>query len=186
VEVSEVSKNKKLLIDGAPYNVENVSFVKPGKGRAIYHVKLRNLLTGVLSEPTYHSGDKFDEATITVRDMQYLYEEHGHYHFMDTESFEQSVMGEENVADKKFYLKDSMGVQVMLWEDRPIDLILPKAVELKVVQTEAGLKGATVTAQQKVAKMETGLELGVPVFVKEGDMLRISTLTGSYVERVGG
>ncbi|XUW99430.1 MAG: elongation factor P [Dehalogenimonas sp.] len=186
MEVSEVSKNKKLLIDGVPFNVEGVDFVKPGKGRAIYHLKLRNLINGTLSEPTYHSGDKFDEATITVRDMRYLYEEHGHYTFMDTESYEQHVMGEENVGDKKLFLKDSLGVQVMMWEDRPIDLILPKAVELKVVDTESALKGATVTAQQKMAKLETGMSIGVPAFVKEGDVIRISTVTGSYVERVGG
>jgi elongation factor P len=165
--------------------VENVSFVKPGKGRAIYRLKLRNLLTGVLSEPTYHSGDKFDEASITVRDMQYLFEEHGHFQFMDAESFEQYTMNEENIGNKKFYLKDSLGVQIMMWEDRPIDLILPKAVELKVVETEAAMKGATVTAQQKIAKMETGLQIGVPVFIKEGDLLRINTLTGAYVERAG-
>jgi len=185
VEVSEVSKNKKLLIDGVPFNVESVDFVKPGKGRAIYHLKLRNLLNGILSEPTYHSGDKFDEATITVRDMQYLYEEHGHYHFMDTESFEQHIMNEENVGDKKLYLKDSLGVQVMMWEDRPIDLILPKAVELKIIETESAMKGATVTAQQKLARLEAGLEIGVPAFIKEGDTVRISTITGAYVERVG-
>ena len=186
MEVSEVSKNNKLLIDGVPYAVENVSFVKPGKGRAIYHLKIRNLMNGVLSEPTYHSGDKFDEASITVRDMQFLYEEHGHFHFMDTGSFEQYIMDETNVADKKFYLKDNLGVQVMMWEERPIDLILPKAVELKVVETEASMKGATVTAQQKIARVETGLEIGVPAFIKEGEVLRINTLTGSYVERVVG
>ncbi len=186
MEVSEVSRSKKLLIDGVPYNVENVSFVKPGKGRAIYHLKLRNLINGALSEPTYHSGDKFDEASITVRDMQYLFHEHGHYTFMDAESFEQYVMGEEIVDDKKLYLKDNLGVQVMMWEDRPIDLQLPKAVELKVMETESALKGATVTAQQKLAKMETGLTIGVPAFVKEGDVIRVSTLTGAYVERVGG
>lgn len=185
MEVSEVSKNKKLLIDGVPFNVESVDFVKPGKGRAIYHLKLRNLLNGILSEPTYHSGDKFDEATITVRDMQFLYEEHGHYHFMDTESFEQHLMNEENIGDKKLYLKDSLGVQVMMWEDRPIDLILPKAVELKIIETESAMKGATVTAQQKLARMETGLEIGVPAFIKEGDTVRVSTITGAYVERVG-
>jgi len=185
VEVTEVSKSKKLLIDGVPYNVDSVSFVKPGKGRAIYRLKLRNLMTGVLSEPTYHSGDKFDEASITVRDMQYLYEDHGHFQFMDAESFEQYTMNEENVGDKKFYLKDSLAVQVMMWEDRPIDLILPKAVELKVVETESAMKGATVTAQQKIAKMETGLQISVPVFIKEGDLLRVNTLTGAYVERAG-
>ena len=185
MEVTEVSKSKKLLIDGVPYNVDSVSFVKPGKGRAIYRLKLRNLMTGVLSEPTYHSGDKFDEASITVRDMQYLYEDHGHFQFMDAESFEQYTMNEENVGDKKFYLKDSLAVQVMMWEDRPIDLILPKAVELKVVETESAMKGATVTAQQKIAKMETGLQISVPVFIKEGDLLRVNTLTGAYVERAG-
>ncbi|MGI2335553.1 MAG: elongation factor P [Dehalogenimonas sp.] len=186
MEVSEVSKNNKLMIDGTPCAVESVSFVKPGKGRAIYRLKLRNLLTGMLAETTYHSGDKFDEASISVRDMQYLFEEHGHFHFMDTDSFEQHIMDETNVADKKFYLKDSLSVQVMMWEDRPIDLILPKAVELTVIETEDAVKGATVSAQQKTAKMETGLEMGVPSFIKEGDTIRVNTSTGTYVERVGG
>ena len=186
MEISEVSKNNKLLVDGVPYAVESINFVKPGKGRAIYRMKLRNLLTGTLSEPTYHSGDKFDEASISVRDMQYLYEEHGHYHFMDTESFEQYIMEEANVSDKKFYLKDSLSMQLMMWEDKPIDLILPKAVELAVVETEEAMKGATVTAQQKTARMETGLEMGVPPFIKEGDIIRVNTGTGTYVERVGG
>ncbi|TFG45468.1 MAG: elongation factor P [Dehalococcoidia bacterium] len=186
MEVSEVSKNNKLLVDGVPYNVESVSFVKPGKGRAIYHLKMRNLLSGVLSEPTYHSGDKFDEASIRVRDMQYLYEEHGHYYFMDTESFEQHLMDETNVGEKKFYLKDNLDVQIMIWEDRPIDLILPKAVELTVVETTESIKGATATAQQKTARMETDLEMNVPSFIKEGDIIRINTSTNSYVERVGG
>ena len=185
MEVSEVSKNNKLLIDGVPYAVENVSFVKPGKGRAIYRLKLRNLLTGVLSEPTYHSGDKFDEASISVRDMQYLYEENGHYHFMDSENFEQHLMEEAIVGDKAKYLKDNLEVQVMIWEDKPIDLILPKVVDLAVIETEEALKGATATAQLKTAKLETGLEIGVPPFIKEGDVVRVNTTTGSYSERVG-
>lgn len=185
MEVSEVSKNNKLLIDGVPYAVENVSFVKPGKGRAIYRLKLRNLLTGVLSEPTYHSGDKFDEASISVRDMQYLYEENGHYHFMDSENFEQHLMEEAIVGDKAKYLKDNLEVQVMIWEDKPIDLILPKVVDLAVIETEEALKGATATAQLKTAKLETGLEIGVPPFIKEGDVVRVNTTTGGYSERVG-
>jgi elongation factor P len=185
VEVSEVSKNNKLLIDGVPYAVENVSFVKPGKGRAIYRLKLRNLLSGVLSEPTYHSGDKFDEASISVRDMQYLYEENGHYHFMDSENFEQHLMEEAVVGDKAKYLKDNLDVQVMIWEDKPIDLILPKVVDLAVVETEEALKGATATAQLKTARLETGLEIGVPPFIKEGDIIRVNTVTCSYSERVG-
>ena len=184
MEIGDVTKNAKLMINGAPHNVENVNFVKPGKGRAIYHVKVRNLLNGDLSEITYHSGDKVDETNIASHDMQYLYRESDSYIFMDNESFEQYSLTEEQLGDKKYFLKEGMPVTVLLWGNRPIDLSLPKAVELKVVESEISTKTETITAQLKTAKLETGYTVGVPSFVKVGDIIRIDTRNGAYIERV--
>ncbi len=184
MDIGDVTKNAKLMINGAPHNVENVNFVKPGKGRAIYHVKVRNLVNGNVTELTYHSGDKVDETNITSHDMQYLYRENDGYVFMDSESFEQYPFNEEQVGDKKYFLKEGMPVTVLLWDNIPIDLSIPKAVELKVIESEAGSKSETITAQSKTAILETGYSVGVPSFVKVGDIIRIDTRNGAYVERV--
>jgi len=184
MDIGDVSKNVKLMINGTPHNVENVNFVKPGKGRAIYHVKTRNLTNGNLSEITYHSGEKVDETTITANDMQYLYSENDNYIFMDSKSFEQYLIGEEQLGNKKHFLKDGMPVTVLLWENRPIDLNLPIIVELKVVESEMSTKTETITAQSKNAVLETGYNVGVPSFIKAGDVIRIDTRNGAYVERV--
>ncbi|MBI4285245.1 MAG: elongation factor P [Chloroflexi bacterium] len=185
MEISEVSRNTKLLIDGAPHNVEDFDFVKPGKGRGIYHLKVRNLMTSALVDLTYHSGDKMEEARVSAHDMQYLYAENDDLVFMDTETYEQHTVPKERVGDKKYFLKENMVVTVLMWDERPIDISLPKAVELKVVNAGMGAsKTQTVTAQLKDAVTETGYTVGVPAFVKEGDTIRVSTVTGAYVERV--
>lgn len=184
MDIGDVSRNAKLMINGAPHNVENVNFVKPGKGRAIYHVKVRNLTNGNLSEITYHSGDKVDETNITANDMQYLYQENDSYIFMDSKSFEQYSFNEEQIGDKKYFLKEGMPVTVLLWENSPIDLNLPKAVEMKVVESETSTKTETITAQSKTAVLETGYTVGVPSFIKPGDIIRIDTRNGAYIERV--
>ncbi len=185
MNIEEVTKNAKLLIDNTPFSVETVEFVKPGKGRAIYKFRLRNLLTGNVLDMTFHSGDKVEETSITMHEMQYLYKETDNYIFMDSSSFEQKGMSPEQVGDKGGYLKEGTPVVVMMWEGRPIDLQLPKVVELKVVETSASLKGATITAQMKEGKLETGMTVGVPAFVKEGDVIKVDTRTGNYLERVG-
>ena len=185
MNIEEVAKNTKLLIDNIPFSVETVEFVKPGKGRAIYKFRLRNLLSGNVLDMTFHSGDKVEETSVTVHEMQYLFKDNDNYVFMDSSSFEQIAMTETQVGDKGGFLKEGTPVIIMMWESRPIDLQLPKTVELKVIETSASLKGATVTAQMKGGKLETGITVGVPAFIKEGDVIRVDTRTGNYLERVG-
>jgi elongation factor P len=185
VNVEEVTKNTKILIDRTPFSVEGVEFVKPGKGRAIYKYRLRNLFSGNVLDITMHSGEKVEETSVTMHEMQYLFKENDSYIFMDSSSFEQMPMTAQQVGDKGGYLKEGTPVVVMMWEGRPIDLQMPKVVELKVVETSASLKGATITAQNKEGKLETGMIVGVPAFIKEGDIIKIDTRNGTYIERVG-
>jgi elongation factor P len=185
VNVEEVTKNTKILIDRTPFSVEGVEFVKPGKGRAIYKYRLRNLFSGNVLDITMHSGEKVEETSVTIHDMQFLFKEGENYIFMDATSFEQNPMTKDQIGDKGGFLKEGTPVVVMMWENRPIDVQLPKVVELKVVETSAALKGATITAQNKEGKLETGMTLGVPAFIKEGDIIKVDTRSGSYIERVG-
>jgi len=184
IEISEVTRNTKILIDGVPFAVEDVNFVKPGKGRAIYRIKMRNLLDGVPREITYHSGDKVEEVSIVAHDMQYLYEEGDHFVFMDTESYDQHSVNKDLLGNKAQFVKESMVVSAIMMGSRVIGVDLPKFVELKVVESAVSTRTDTVTAQMKVVKLETGATVNVPTFVKEGDILKIDTRTGTYVERV--
>jgi elongation factor P len=184
MDVGEVKKNTKVLIRGVPHNVESVDFVKPGKGRAIYRMKLRNLFDGSLADITYHSGDELEGTEVTTQEMQYLYSDEGSYIFMNTETFEQQAVGKDILGDKANFLKEGMMVQTTMFEDRAIDITLPIFVELKVVQTEVALKTATAAPQGKSAILETGYTVEVPPFVREGDVIKIDTRSGAYVERV--
>lgn len=184
MDIADIRKNIKLLIDGAPYNVEEAEFMKPGKGRAIYRLRLRNLLNGSITDRTYHSGEKVEETHTTSEEEQYLYQEGDHYVFMNTETFEQHFIDEEQLGNRKDFLKEGMVVSMLMMGDRPIDITLPTFVELKVVESELTTKTATITPQMKSATLETGFVIGVPTFVKEGDILKVDTRTGTYVERV--
>ena len=184
MEISEVTKNTKLLLDGTPYSVEEVNFVKPGKGRAIYRLKLRNLFDGTTRDITYHSGDKVDEVSVTSHEMQYLYEEGGHYVFMDTDTYEQHSLDRKQIGDKAVFLKEGSMVTCLMMHSRIIDVSLPKFVELAVVESAPTTKTATITPQLKTVVLETGATVGVPAFVKEGDVVKIDTRSGTYVERI--
>jgi elongation factor P len=184
MEIGEIHKNVKILIDGVPFNVDEAEFVKPGKGRAIYRLKLRNLITGSIVDHTYHSGEKVEEAQTAAEEEQFLYREGKEYVFMNAQTFEQHNIPEELLGEKKGFLKEGMVVTTLMLGDKAIDIQIPMFVELKVVQTELSTKTATITPQSKDAILETGATIGVPAFVKEGDILKIDTRTGSYVERV--
>lgn len=184
MDIEDVKKNTKILIDGVPYNIDTAEFVKPGKGRAIYRLRLKNLTTGSVVDRTYKSGDKVDEAQINTQETQYLYKEGDHYVFMNTQTFEQLPISEEQLGDNKKFLKENMIVIMTMMGDRPIDVVLPTFVELKIIETEAGTKSATITAQPKSAKLETGYNMDVPIFIKEGDIIKIDTRTARYVERI--
>ncbi len=184
MDISGIHKNTKLLIDGIPYDVEEADFVKPGKGRAIYRLKLRNLFDGSTLDRTYHSGEKVEEAHITTHEEQYLYKEGEHYVFMNTETFEQRFINEGQLGDKKYFLKEGTVVTMQMMEDKPLDITLPIIVELEIVRSEMATKTSTITPQTKSAILETGYTIGVPPFVKEGDIIKVDTRTGTYVERV--
>lgn len=184
MEIAEVHKNTKLMIDGIPYNVEDADFMKPGKGRAIYRLRLRNLLDGSTLDRTFHSGDKIEEAHVAANDMQYLYKETERYVFMNTETFDQVFFTDEQLGNKKHFLKEGTVVTVLMLGDKPLDVTLPTFVELQVVKSEVTTRTDTVTAQTKMVLLETGYSLGVPTFVKEGDLLKVDTRTGSYLERI--
>ncbi len=184
MDISGVHKNVKLLIDGIPYNVDEAEFMKPGKGRAIYRLKLRNLLDGSTADRTYHSGEKVEEAHTTSQEEQYLYKEGEHYVFMNTETFEQNFITEAELGNKKNFLKDGMVVAMLMMGDKPIDITLPTFVELRVIESGVATKTGTVTPQTKSAILETGYTIAVPAFVKEGDIIKVDTRTGTYVERI--
>jgi len=184
MDISDVHKNTKLLVDGIPYNVEEAEFMKPGKGRAIYRLKLRNLLDGSTVDRTYHSGEKAEEAHTTNNEEQYLYKEGEHYVFMNTETFEQHFIAEAQLGNKKDFLKEGMVVVMLMMGDKSIDITLPTFVELKVVESGVATKTGTITPQTKSAILETGYTIAVPAFVKEGDIIKVDTRTGTYVERI--
>jgi elongation factor P len=184
MEIEEVHKNTKLMYQDKPWNVDNAEFVKPGKGRAIYRLRLKNLLDASTLDVTFHSGEKVDEASISNQEMQYLYKESNHYVFMNTDNYEQTFVTEEQMEDKINFLKEGVLVNVQLLDERPIDITIPVFVELAVIETGTAIKTATITAQNKSAKLETGHSIDVPSFIKEGDILKIDTRTGAYVERL--
>jgi len=184
MEIENVHKNSKLLIDGIPYNVVEAEFVKPGKGRAIYRLRLQNLRDYTTLERTYHSGEKVDEATISFHEEQFLYQDGDQYVFMNTENFEQRQVPEGLLGDKKYYLKDSTVVTMLMHDEEIIDIVPPTFVEMTIVESGPGGKTDTITQQGKSALTETGLNIDVPVFIKEGDVIKVDTRTNRYVERV--
>jgi len=184
MDIEDIHKNSKLVIDGTPYNVDEAEFVKPGKGRAIYRLKLRNLVTNSVVDRTYHSSEKVEEASITTVEEQFLYSEGDQYIFMDTSTFEQHSIPDSVIGDKKKFLKEGTVVTVQMFGEKPLDVNPPTFVEMKVVDSDVASRGDTVSAQFKSAVMENGFSVGVPTFIKPGDIIRIDTRTGTYVDRV--
>lgn len=183
-ESSDLRKGLKIEIDGDPYIIVQFSFVKPGKGQALYKCKLKNMVTGSQFERTYRSGDKFNEANLEEQQMEYLYYDGTAYCFMNTSNYEQEMMTDDQVGDSKDFLKDNTVCDVLLFEGRPIGLTLPNFVDLRVTEAEPWAKGDTAAGSTKPATLETGYVLQVPPFVNEGELLRIDTRNGEYVERV--
>ncbi len=185
-ESSDLRKGLKIIIDGQPYIITEFQFSKPGKGQALYRCKLKNMITGYTMDRTYRSGDKFEPANLEERRMQYLYNDAEGYHFMDTHTYDQVTLSEDNVGNAKNFLQDNMEVDVLFFNETPISINLPNFVHLKVVKSDPGVKGDTATGATKPATLETGYTLQVPLFIEEGDILKIDTRTGEYVERVKG
>jgi len=186
VDATELKTGLKLLIDGQPYVVIERQFVKPGKGAAFTRTKMKNLLTGRNIENNIRSGEKIELADVEEKQMSYLYKEGGDFVFMDQQSYEQINILGDLVGDDWRWLKDNMIVHVLFWNGRAIGVTLPNFVELRVTASEPGVKGDTSGGATKPATLETGSTINVPLFINEGDLLRIDTRSGEYCERVKG
>ena len=183
-DTSQFRNGLKLELDGQPFVITYFQHVKPGKGGAFVRTKIKNLLNGRTVERTFRSGEKMQEANIDERMMQYLYHDGTDLVFMDTQSYDQLPISEEGVGDGVKFLKENETVDVLFWNDKPINIELPQFVELAVAQSDPGGKGDTSSGANKPATLETGAEINVPLFIKEGDVLRVDTRTSEYIERV--
>ena len=176
----------KVIVDRDPCVIVEHEFVNPGKGQAFTRVKLRNLKTHRIWERTYKSGDSLEAADITEVSMQYLYKDNDFYHFMaDDGTFEQYAIAEASVGDSALWLKEEDLCQIMLWNGDPLHVNPPNFVELEVIETDPGLKGDTVTGGTKPAKLSTGAVVRVPLFVNQGEVIKVDTRSGEYMNRVG-
>lgn len=173
----------KLMFDGDPYSIIDNIFVKPGKGQAFNRIKIRNLKTGRVIEKTMKSGDTAEGADVVDLELQFLYTDGNEYHFMNPQSFEQLIAPIEALAEASKWLKGQEMCQVTLWNDVPLAVTAPNFVVLRIVETDPGLRGDTATGGTKPAKMETGAVVKVPLFIEQGDLLKIDTRTGDYVSR---
>ena len=170
-------------VDGDVVQLVEFQHVKPGKGAAFVRCKLRNLKSGSVVERTFRPGEKFNQARIERKEMQFLYIDDDNWTFMDTENYEQITLPESVLEDAPKYLKENMTTGILFYDEEIIGMDLPKQVELKVQATDPGIKGDTASGGSKPATMETGVIVQVPFFVNEGDILIIDTRTGNYVSR---
>jgi elongation factor P len=182
--VGELRKGLKLQIEGDPFLVVECNFVKPGKGQAMYKLRLRNLIRGTVIDKTYKSGDSVDAADVSEIEAQYLYRSGDKYVFMDNESYEQVELTEEQVGEAKKFIKENMVCSMVLFNNSPISLDAPNHVVLKVEYCEPAVRGNTATGLTKPVTLETGAVITVPAFIAQGDLLKIDTRTEEYLERV--
>lgn len=171
-------------MDSSVYRVIEFQHVKPGKGAAFVRTKLKNVITGNNLEKTFNPSEKVEEAQITVQEMQYLYNDGEKYTFMDNATYEQAELDKNQIEDILKYLKDNMNVKVLSYKGNVFGVEPPTFVELEVTYTEPGIKGSTATGTTKPATVETGASFNVPVFVEIGNVIRVDTRTGEYMERV--
>lgn len=181
---NEFKNGLKLLIDGNPCSITENILVKPGKGQAFNRVKLKNLKTGRTIEKTYKSGESVEAADVTDIDVEYLYSDGEAWHFMEPTTFEQYAAGAEAMEEASKWLKGQEACTMTLWNGEPLLITPPNFVELTITETDPGLKGDTAQGGNKPAKLETGAVVKVPLFIEEGELLKIDTRSGEYVSRV--
>lgn len=174
----------RIILDQDPYIIVENEFVKPGKGQAFNRVRVRNLKTGKVIDKTFKSGENVEAADVVDKDMQFLYADGEMWHFMEQDTFEQYAANEAAISDAKNWLKDQDICQVTLWNNEPIVVIPPNFVELEVIETDPGLRGDTASGGIKPAKLSTGAVVRVPLFIEEGEILKIDTRSKEYVSRV--
>ena len=181
---NEFRSGLKLIIDGDPYTIVENEFVKPGKGQAFNRVKIRNLKNGRTIERTFKSGETIEAADVVETDAQYLYSDASEWHFMDPESFEQFIASDAALGDAKLWLKEQDMCTILLWNGLPLSVTPPNFVNLKITDTDPGLKGDTSGGGGKPATLETGAVIRVPLFVQIDELIKVDTRTAEYDSRV--
>ena len=183
-ETSDIRKGLKVKIDGDPWIVVDFEFVKPGKGTAFTRVRIKNLKTGQALDRTFKTGERLEEADFEERAAQYLYADAEHFYFMDQQNYEQIAVPSKIMGDSAKFIQENMVVNILFYEGLPMSVDLPTFIEAKVTYSEPGKRGDTATGANKLATISTGAQIMVPLFINEGDWLKIDTRDGCYVERV--
>ncbi len=184
MEVGELRKGSKLVLDGEPWVIVEYQFVKPGKGQGLYKCKMKNMMTGSLVDRTYRSGEKFEKADLEENKVQYLYSDGDDFHFMNNENYEQFALNSEQIGNSANYLYENLDVDMLFFNGQPIGLTLPNFVVLQIEKSDPGIKGDTASNTTKPATVSTGYVAQVPLFISEGEWIKVDTRTGDYVERV--
>jgi elongation factor P len=183
VSTADFRKGLKIELEGEPYIITDFLHVKPGKGGAFVRTKLKSLVTGNVIDRTFRSGEKVQTPSLEEKTMQYLYHEGDTYHFMDSDTYEQITLAGNLLGEDSNFLQENVEVKILFHNDQPIGVELPFFVELTIVQTEPGVKGDTASGGTKPATVETGAVIQVPLFLNEGDVIKVDTRTGAYIER---
>jgi len=183
---NEFKSGLKIILENDPYTIVENEMVKPGKGQAFNRVKVRNLKTGRTIERTFKSGDSVEGADVVETQMQFLYSDGEFWTFMIPDNFEQYTAGKSAMGDSAQWIKDGMECSVLLWNGQPLTVTPPAHVELKIVESDPGVRGDTATGGSKPAKLETGASVRVPLFISEGEVIRVDTRTGEYLARGKG
>src|SRR4029079_3405853 len=184
MDTSDIRKGLKMMVDDQPYVVIDFQFVKPGKGQAFTRVKIKNMASGAVLERTYKSGERVEAADVEERQLQYIYPEGTDFVFMDASTGEQLTVPGEKIGTDARWLSDGMNLDVTLFKGQPIGISMPAHVVLQIVTSEPGIKGDTASGATKPATLSTGAVVNVPLFVQEGEWVKIDTSDGRYLERV--
>jgi elongation factor P len=184
IDVNELRNGVTFEEDGSLYKVLEYSHNKPGRGKATIRVRVRDLRSGTITEKTYLSGIRVQDVRLDYRDVQFLYRDGDIYHFMDTETYEQPALNASVLGDAIDYLKEGVEAKITLYQDEPLDIELPTTVDLLVTSADVAVKGDTATGATKSVTTETGLKVQVPLFIQQGDTIRVDTRNGVYVTRV--
>ncbi len=184
IGINDIYRGARVEIEGTPYQIVDYEHVKPGKGQAFARIKMKNLLNGRIEQYTFKSADMLTLADCVEKEVEYSYSYGDVFVFMDYNTYEQVEVDKEVIGEKAGFLKEGDHVSAVIYQGRVIDINLPKYVVLKVTKTEVGLKGDRISKATKPAEVETGLTVAVPIFINEGDLIKIDTSTGKYVERV--
>jgi elongation factor P len=184
IDSNELRKGVTFELDGNLYKVLDYHHNKPGRGSATIRIKARNLVTGANIEKTFTSGDRVQDIRLDYHHVQFLYSDGELFHFMDNETYDQPAIGSEAIGESAFYLTEGLEVKLTFYDGKAIDIELPTSVELEVVEADVAVRGDTATGVTKKVKTQTGLEVQVPNFVEQGDVIKVDTRNGAYLTRV--